>query len=180
MFNLQKFRFSGHPSDSDHDHSHSEHSDHEHSETKDPNYNEWVKFENEERNRIFTRKNEGFNVEEMLSKANTPLKINQKGMKEVDMFQTEKEYINFLAETFERKTLEKYPDYKQDLEKFIHKIPDYADMNTYQKEVYTLDAYLHWKLETSEDDTRAAYDFKGTSLEQAKERFAFFECKSQT
>lgn len=177
---LQKYRFSGghHSSDSDHDHSHSEHSDHEHSEKNDPNYNEWIQLENEERNRIFSKKNDEFNVEEMLSRANTPLKVSQKGNKPVDLFQTEKEYVNFLAETFERKTLEKYPEYKQHLDQFIHKIPEYEEMNAYQREVYTLDAYLHWKLETTEDEIRNAYDFKGTSLEQARQRFAFFEGKN--
>merc|ERR1711957_602306 len=170
---LQKFKFSGGGhSDSDHDHSHSEHSD---SEVKDPNFNEWTKFENEERNRIFSRKNDEFSVEEMLNKANTPLRTMQKGNNPVDLFKTEQEYIVFLAENFERKTLEKYPDYKENLDKFVQNIPDYEEMNAYQKEVYTLDAYLHWKLETTEDDIRAAYDFKGTSLEQAKQRFAFFE-----
>lgn len=178
LSNLQKYRFSGgHHSDSEHEHSHSEHSDHEHTEVKDPNHNEWVKFDNEQRSRIFSRKNESFDVEEMLSKAKTPLTSSTKGMPEVQIFETENEYINFLAETFERKTLEKYPDYKTNLNQFIHRIPDYEEMNAYQKEVYTLDAYLHWKLETSEDEIRSAYDFKGTSLEQARARFAFFESK---
>ena len=91
---LQKFKFSGGGhSDSDHDHSHSEHSD---NETKDPNFNEWTKFENEERNRIFARKNDEFSVEEMLNKANTPLKTMQKGNNPVDLFKTEQEYIAFL------------------------------------------------------------------------------------
>ena len=176
---LQKFRFSGghHSSDSDHDHSHSEHSDAEHTDSKDLFNNEWTKFENENRNRIYSKKNDEFNVEEMINRARTPLKTSQKGMNPVDLFKTENEYIGFLAQTFEKKTLEKYPDYKQNLEKFVHKIPDYEDMNAYQKEVYTLDAYLHWKLETTEDDIREAYDFKGTSLEQARQRFAFFEGK---
>lgn len=173
---LQKFKFSGgHHSDSEHDHSHSEHSDHEHSELRDPNFNEWIKFENEERNRIFSRKNDEFNVEEMLQNARTPLKVNQKGMNQVDLFETEREYINFLAENFERKTLEKYPEYKMHLDKFVQNIPEFEGMNAYQKEVYTLDAYLNWKLETTEDEIRSVYDFKGTSLEQARQRFAFFE-----
>jgi hypothetical protein len=181
--NLQKFRFGGghHGSDSEHDHSHSEHSDHDHHHDdghchgKDHNTSEWIKYDNEERNRIFSRRNDDFNVEEMLARAKAPLKTSQKGMKPVDLFETEKEYINFLATTFERKTLEKYPEYKKHLEKFLHKIPDYEEMNAYQREVYTLDAYLHWKLETTEDEIRDAYDFKGTSLEQARQRFAFFE-----
>ena len=174
--NLQKFRFGGgHHSDSEHDHSHSEHSDHEHTETKDPNFNAWVKYENEERNRIFSRKNDDFNVEEMLQNAKTPLRTIQKDKNPVDLFQKEEEYINFLAETFERKTLEKYPEYKLHMDKFVHRIPDFEEMNAYQKEVYILDHYLHWQLETKEDDIRAAYDFKGTSLEQARQRFAFFE-----
>ena len=181
--NLQKFRFGGghHGSDSEHDHSHSEHSDHDHhhddshAHGKDHFTNEWIKYENEERNRIFSRKNDDFNVEEMLARAKAPLKSNQRGMRPVNLFETEKQYINFLASTFERKTLEKYPEYKKHLEKYIHKIPDFEEMNAYQKEVYTLDAYLHWKLETTEDEISAAYDFKGTSLEQARQRFAFFE-----
>lgn len=179
---LQKFRFGGggHAgSDSEHDHhdSHSEHSDHDHhhEDGHSEHKNEWVKFDNEERNRIFTRKNDDFNVEEMLSRAKAPLKVSQRGMKPVSLFDTEKEYINFLANTFERKTLEKYPEYKKHIDKFVHKIPDYEEMNAYQKEVYTLDAYLHWTLENTEDEIRATYDFKGTSLEQARQRFAFFE-----
>ena len=179
LSNLQKYRFSGgHHSDSEHDHSHSEHSDHEHHhEVKDPNYNEWVKYNNEERSRIFSRKNEAFNVEEMLSNAKNPLTTSGRGMPHVEMFQSEAEYVNFLAESFQRRTLEKYPEYKRHLDQFVHRIPDYEGMNAYQREVYTLDAYLHWRLETAEDEIRAAYDFKGTSLEQARARFAFFESK---
>lgn len=173
----QKFRFSGgHNSESEHsEHSeHTEHSDHDgHSAFK----NEIQEFNQEKRQRIFAGKKEAFSVEEMLHNAKQPLAAQAKGFPEVQMHQTEEEYIKFLAENFEKVTLLKYPEYKKDLEKFVQRIPGYAKMNAYQKEVFVLDAYLHWKLETVEDETRAAYDFQGTSLEQAKERFRFFESK---
>lgn len=175
--NIQKFRFSGgHHSESEHEHSeHSEHSEHDH---HGPTKNEIHEFNQESRQRIFQAKKDSFSVEEMINGAKKPMFSQEKGFSEVKMHETEEEYIKFLAENFERITLQKYPEYKKDLEKFIHRIPDFDKMNAYQKEVFTLDAYLHWKLETTEDETRAAYDFKGTSLEQAQERFKFFESKN--
>lgn len=173
----QKFNFSGgHHSDSENsEHSdHTEHSDHDsHPALK----NEIQEFNQEKRQRIFAAKKDAFSVDELLNNAKKPLASQAKGFPEVQMHQTEEEYIKFLAENFERITLQKYPEYKKNFDKFVHKIPDFDQMNAYQKEVFTLDAYLHWRLETIEDETRAAYDFKGTSLEQARERFRFFESK---
>ncbi len=174
---FQKFSFSAssHHSESEHEHSdHSEHSEHDHHCTFK---NEIQEFNQESRQRIFSQKKENFAVEDMLNKAKTPLFTPEKGFGEVKMHENEDQYIKFLAENFERITLQKYPEYKNNLDKFISRIPDYDKMNAYQKEVFTLDAYLHWKLETTEEETRAAYDFKGTTLEQAKERFKFFESK---
>jgi len=174
-----KFRFSGggHHSESEHS-EHSEHTEHSDHDTHSGSKNEIHQFNQDRRQRIFAAKKDAFSVEEMLNKAKNPLDLHQaKGFPEVQMHQTEEEYIKFLAENFEKITLLKYPEYKKNLELFVHRIPDYDSMNAYQKEVFALDAYLHWKLETVEDETRAVYDFKGTSLEQAKERFRFFESK---
>lgn len=175
--NIKRFNFSGGSHHSESENEHSEHSDHSEHEAHHEPHNLIHEYNEEARSRIFQSKEEVFSVEKLLNNAKKPLAIPAKHYKDVQMFETEEQYIKFLAETFERKTLEKYPEYKVNLSKFIHKIPDYESMNVYQREVYTLDAYLYWKLETTEDDIRNSYDFKGTSLEQAKERFKFFESK---
>lgn len=176
---IQKFKFSGSSHHSESEQEHSEHSEHSEHENSVHNHNVIQEFNQEGRQRIFQAKKDSFSIEEMLNNAKKPLFTPEKNYPEVKMFENNEDYIKFLAETFEKKTLEKYPEYKKDLQQYIHRIPDFDKMNAYQKEVFTLDAYLHWKLETTEDDIRNAYDFKGTTLEQARERFQFFESKKK-
>ena len=130
----------------------------------------------EVRSRIFNR-TETFSVDNLLDKIKQPLiQIKTKpDASVIQLYKSEDDYINFLAKSFERKALEKYPDYKTDLEQFRHLIPDYENLNAYQREAYTLDTYLHWKLELEELKIRDAYNFSGTPLERAKQRVGFFD-----
>ena len=180
IINQQKFNFSagGHgQSGSGSEHEHEDHSDHheehhheEHSSLNLHNYNEEI------RSRIF-RKSEGFSVDKLLNQLSEPLVQTtlKPDRSQIEVFKSNEEYINFLAQSFERKALEKYPEYKSSLSQYRHLIPNYDSLNAYAKEVYSLDTYLHWKLEIEELQIREGYNFSGSSLERATQRVSFFK-----
>jgi hypothetical protein len=180
IINQQKFNFSagGHgQSGSGSEHEHEDHSDHheehhheEHSSLNLHNYNEEI------RSRIF-RKSEGFSVDKLLNQLSEPLvqTTSKPDPSHIEVFKSNEEYINFLAQSFERKALEKYPEYKSSLSQYRHLIPNYDSLNAYAKEVYSLDTYLHWKLEIEELQIREGYNFSGSSLERAIQRVSFFK-----
>jgi hypothetical protein len=192
MNSLQKFSFSGDShghgsghsgSESDHEHGHHEHEEHHgehehghHGEHKDIPLVSDAHFHEEARSRIFNRQ-ESFSVESLLGKLKEPLvQVQAKPDASVtQVYKSEDEYVNFLAASFERKALEKYPDYKKHLEQFKHLIPNYESLNAYQREAYTLDTYLHWKLELEELQIRETYNFSGTPVERARQRIGFFQ-----
>ena len=164
-------------SETEGEHEHEDHEDHHHSgEHKDIPFALDGNPASEIRSRIFNR-TETFSVDSLLAKIKEPLiQIKTKpDASVIQLYKSEDEYINFLAKSFERKALEKYPDYKTDLEQFKHLIPDYENLNAYQREAYTLDTYLHWKLELEELKIQETYNFSGTPLERAKQRVGFFD-----
>jgi hypothetical protein len=91
------------------------------------------------------------------------------------VYSSQQDYVNFLAKSFETQALKKYPDYKKNISEFQHLIPNYESLNTYQKEVLTLDTYLHWQLELEELKLREAYNFNGEKVKRARDRYAFFQ-----
>ena len=161
-------------SDHEHDHhDHHEHADHEGDHPIVPD----GEYEKEARSRIFNKR-ETFSVEDILSGVKTPItkaKDTKIDPSQISTFSSEQEYIQFLAKSFENKALQRYPDYKNNLDEFKHLIPMYDKLNDYQREVYTLDTYLHWELEKSELETREMYNFSGTPVERARQRVAFFQ-----
>ena len=179
---LVKFNFKcmsgGHnETDSEHEHGHSDHEGHSNGHIEHLSENEI--FYNNARSRIFNSNSENFSVEKLLKTVKTPLN-NQKIVvdKKADkIFDTEQKYIDFLAMNFEKKALEKYPNYKQNLEELKARIQNFNQFNKYQQEVVLLDTYMYWELEKQEQETRALYDVDGTSFEQAKKRLKFFESK---
>jgi hypothetical protein len=185
LASIQKFNFSGDGhghghsgSESDHEHGHHEehHEHHDHHEGKDIPIVSDAHFHEEARSRIFNHQ-EKFSVDNLLGQLKEPL-VQFKTKPDasvIEVYKSQDEYINFLAQSFERKALEKYPEYKTHLEQFKHLIPNYDSLNAYQREAYTLDTYLHWKLELEELQIRESYNFSGTPLERARQRLNFFQ-----
>lgn len=166
-----------HNSDSEHEHTdHSDHEGHGH-HAINPNISENEIYESNARSRIFNNNFEKFSVDKLLDSVKAPLNPEKlKVDKKMDkLFETEKKYVEFLATTFEKKALEKYPNYKQNQAELEKRIKNFDQLNAYQKEVYLLDAYMYHQLEKQENEIRAAYDVSGTTLEQAKQRLSFFE-----
>lgn len=168
-----------HESDSEHEHGHSDHSDHEGNghNTHSENYSENEIFYNNARSRIFKNNTENFSVEKLLQSVKAPLndekiKVDKRADK---LFDTEQKYIDFLATNFEKKALEKYPNYKDNLNELKFRIKNFDQFNKYQQEVVLLDTYMYWQLEKQEQEIRTVYDVSGTTLEQAKKRLEFFE-----
>jgi hypothetical protein len=181
---LQVFKFSGghhgHSASgsdhSDHEHDHHEHAEHEEHEVDHPIVPEG-EYEKEARSRIFNKR-ESFSVDDLLSGVKSPItkpKDTKIDASQISSFSSEQEYVQFLAKSFENKALHKYPDYKKHLDEFKHLIPMYDKLNDYQREVFTLDTYLHWDLEKTELETREMYNFSGTQVERARQRFDFFQ-----
>lgn len=184
---LQLFKFSGghhghsasgsDHSDHEHDHEHDDHGDHhEHGEHTDHPIVSEGNYDKEARSRIFN-KIETFSVDDLLSAIKTPItKIKTKiDLSQVSAFSSDQEYINFLAKSFQNKALQKYPEYKNQLEEYKHLIPNYERLNEYQKEVFSLDTYLRWELEKTELESREIYNFSGIPVERARQRLAFFQ-----
>lgn len=178
---ISKFS-SGHHSDSDHSghsgHSAgSDHSDHDHHHEHggfqvNPPLED---YEAQAKSRIFRSQIDSFSVDKLLDSMKTPIIKPKKAEKhDLNLFQTNKEYIDFLATSFENKALERYPDYKKNNE-LTKLIPNYEKLNRYQQEVYLLNAYLVNELEKQREDIRKLYTFeKSSTLEESNERVAFF------
>lgn len=182
IVNQVKFNFSagghghghsGSGSGSEHEHDHHEDHDHGHHSSIDIIGHDYVQ---ETRSRIF-RKSQEFSVENLLNHINHPItRVNPKlDSSQVSVFNSEEEYIKYLGQSFEKKALEKYPEYKTHLAQFKHLIPNYDKLNPYAREAYTLDTYLHWKLEVEEHQIRENFNFSGSAAERAAQRVNFFE-----
>ena len=90
----------------------------------------------------------------------------------LNMFNSEKEYIEFLSSNFQKHAIKKYPEYKTHLNEFKHRILNYDKLNDYQREVMTLEAYMIWKLEKLREETVTAFEAKDKNpLDQIKNRF---------
>jgi len=110
-------------------------------------------------------KSEVFDPLTILEKLREPIKSKVKTEnKKVNMksiIDIEKEYIDFLASAFESATLKKYPEYKTSLDEFKHLIPNYEQLNAYEREVKILDTYMHWsigKLRDKSNTVQNGYD----------------------
>jgi hypothetical protein len=181
LYNLSSYRFSsgghGDHDDTDHSgHSHSEHSDHdqhhhlEAHETFQANP-PLIDYPQQLRSRIFSKRSDSFSVDSILNETKKPLTKHEK-LESISttLFQTEKEYIDFLATNFERKAAERYPDYKRD-ESLKESIPEFNKLNRYQQEASLLDAYLNKELENKQNELHKMYQpGKQNSLEDAKAR----------
>jgi hypothetical protein len=180
---LQIRNFSGgHHSGSDHsDHSHhSDHSDHGHGHDVVFQVNPPLEdYGAEVRSRIFGTKAETFSVDKLLDSIKKPsIKQTKPDQSNLNLFQTHTEYIDFLADSFKNKALEKYPNYRSDMS-VSSLIPNFEKLNKYQQEVYLLEAYLMKELEKQRYETRQAYTFESnSSLEDSKQRNAFFKSKN--
>lgn len=126
-------------------------------------------------------KPERFDVLSMLEKLREPIKIKKssyRSLKQEDSkteVETQNDYANFLANAFENATLKKYPEYKKHLNEFKHLIPNFDKLNPYEKEVKTLDAYMHWTVNMLRQKSHDAQIMAGnTKLEQCKARAEFF------
>ena len=157
-----------------HSHSDSDHDDHhhEHHTTSSSEASETEDHLNLLRKRAFSKVPKKFSVDEILEKAKSPITKAEEKINYVSMFQNEDQYINFLANEFEKKALLKYPDYKNEIESFKHRIINFDRLNAYQKEVQTLNLYLLNKLDKDREDLTKAFqgNLEGTPLEQAKSR----------
>lgn len=76
--------------------------------------------------------------------------------------ETEEEYIKFLADVFSEHAVKKYPDYKKNLQEFKSNIPNYENLNPYEREVKTLDAYMNWELKKQRNKS---YEAQGLNSE---------------
>jgi hypothetical protein len=185
---FQLFKFSGGHhghSASGSDHSDHEHDDHHHRHEHGDHANNVIdhpmvaegNYAQEARSRIFNKK-ETFSVDDLLTQVNTPISKSKETKidpSQISAFNSQEDYIQFLARSFENKALQKYPEYKKYFDEYKHLIPQFDKLNEYQKEVYALDTYLHWELEKTELETRELYNFSGTPVERARQRFAFFQ-----
>jgi len=157
-----------------HSHSDSDHDDHhhEHHTTSSSEASETEDHLNLLRKRAFSKVPKKFSVDEILEKAKAPITKAEEKINYVSMFQNEDQYINFLANEFEKKAILKYPDYKKEIESFKHRIINFDRLNAYQKEVQTLNLYLLNKLDKDREDLTKAFqgNLEGTPLEQAKSR----------
>jgi hypothetical protein len=180
LIKIQSKAFSsGHHSGSDHsDNSHqSDHSDHSHHEgfQVSPPFEDW---EAQERARIFGSKAETFSVDKLLDSIKKPiLKEIKPDQSNLSLFKTHNEYVDFLADSFKTKALEKYPDYRNDMS-LSNLVPNFEKLNKYQQEVYLLEAFLMNELQKQKEEVRKLYSFNSNNnLEDSKQRNAFFHSK---
>jgi hypothetical protein len=179
LIKLQIKNFSGgHHSGSDHsDHSHhSDHSDHGHgNDTVFPVNPPLEDYEAQVRARTFGIKAEIFSVDKLLDSIKKPIiKADKPDHSNLSLFKTNKEYIDFLADTFKSKALEKYPNYRNDLS-LSKNVPNFENLNKYQQEVYLLQAFLVNEMEKQKEEVRKLYSFESNnSLEDTKKRNEFF------
>ena len=172
---FQKFYFSGgHHSGSESDH------DHHHSSTSTTDTSESEDHLSLQRNRIFKTKVDRFSVDSILESLKTPLikKENHVEKSTLKLFDSDKQYIDFLTLNFEKHALKKYPDYKLHLNEFKSRIPNYEKINSYQREVLILETYMIWKLEKLRDESVTAFEASYKSpLDQIKHRLNLISSK---
>lgn len=161
-------------SDSDHHHGHDHHA-HKPSFFEDKNIKEpWNIFKHS--------KPESSEILKLIEKLREPIKSSPNHTAKVEgtnktPFEIEKEYSEFLASAFEKLTLKKYPEYKLHLEQFKHKIANYDNLNSYEREVKTLDAYMFWTVEELRRKSFEALKIgdNKSKIEAAKARKEFFD-----
>jgi hypothetical protein len=185
-FNFSSGGGHGHSDGSDSEHGghhsgHSEHSDHDHEHDAHEKYQvnpPLIDYPAEVKARIFSHRKDAFSVDKILSQAKKPL-IKHEKLKPNDtaMFQTEKEYIDFLADSFARQAGQKYPNYKKDSENLKNRIKDFDSLNRYQQEVFLLQEYLTRQLEDQSAEIHNMLKFNGSPLEAAKAREHFLKSK---
>mgnify|MGYP000314133715 CR=1 FL=1 len=147
----------GSGSESDHDHSH----DHHHK----VNFFEDKKI-TEAWNTFRHVKSDKFDVLGLIEKLREPAKPEDPKSKLVveksdkSLADIDREYSEFLAESFRNVVSKKYPDYKKDLESFKHNIPNFDKLNPYEKEVQILDAYMNY---TVDEDRRRSFNIQENS-----------------
>lgn len=108
-------------------------------------------------------------------KAKKPSNIINRGEFAKTVTQIENEYAEFLASAFENVVSKKYPEYKAHVNEFKHLIPNYDSLNPYEREVKTLDAYMHWTVNQLRQKSFEAENVTQTEkLDQAKARAEFF------
>jgi hypothetical protein len=135
---------SGSESDHDHDHSHDHH--HKVNFYEDKKITEpWNTFRH-----VRADKFDVLGLIEKLRQPSVPedpktklvIEKSDKSLADLD-----REYTEFLAESFRNVVSKKYPDYKKDLESYKHKIENFDKLNPYEKEVQILDAYMNYNME---------------------------------
>lgn len=164
-----------HHSGSDSDHHHHDHHDHQPSFFEDKKIKEpWNIFKHS--------RPESSEVLKLIEKLREPLKSSPHNIAKIEgtnktLFEIEKEYSEFLANAFEKVTLKKYPEYKIHLDKFKNKIANYDNLNSYEREVKTLDAYMFWTVEELRRKSFEAQNFgdNKSKLEAANARKEFFD-----
>lgn len=169
---ISKTFSSGHNSESDHsDH---EHGHHEHHSSDEGHHTE--EAHQYERSYLYNSAQETFSVKSLLDQAKRPLNISKPASEaKTELFETEQEYVNFLAETFARKAAEQYPDYKKDLTGIESYYPGYGKLNAYQKEVYALDFYMVNSLTKQDQQIRDASNTGSTPLELIRNKVQYYK-----
>lgn len=170
IWSAQKFYFSGgHSSGSDHDHHHTSTTSTDASEPED--------HVNIRRSKLF--KKEEFSVDNLLDSLKTPLSENKQyvPLSSLQNFNDQNEYVNFLATNFEKHALRRFPEYKTHLSEFKHRIHNYDNLNSYQREVLTLEMYHNWRLEKLRQETVDAFNSSGSALDQLRNRFNMISSK---
>lgn len=123
-------------------------------------------------------KSDKFEVLSLIEKLREPIKKETKVEVNVpEHAKSDSAYIEFLAQAFRNVISSKYPDYKAYLnnedtrEEFINSIPNFKNMNEYQKEVHILDAYMRKQVQEIRDQTYSIQikENSNDSLSQEKE-----------
>lgn len=126
-------------------------------------------------------KSDQFSVDSMISKLREPVVKSDlsKSLLQSDQSVTKEElnnqYIDFLTKSFTNIISKRYPDYRSNYEEYKHLLPNMDKMNSYQREVEILDAYMQWSINSLRDKIDQASQPSGESaLEQAKSRLEIF------
>ena len=90
-------------------------------------------------------KNDKFDVLNLIEKLREPVQqkasdVTKEAPKNIS--EVHSEYINFLAQSFQNTVLNKYPEYRDQVDDLKKTIPGFDRMNAYQQEVQLLDAYM--------------------------------------
>lgn len=145
---------SGSDSGSDHGHHHDSHHDHH-----GPKHR-FLQDRQEPWNILKHTKGEQFDALNLVEKLREPLvkrsELFEKNKTEKDLCQLEKEYIEFLTKSFVEQSLKQYPQYKS--KDLSHLIPGFEKMNSYEKEVSLLDAYMNEKITLLKEES---YNIQG-------------------